>query len=114
MSGQVPAPAWRNVHRWWIRLMQTYASDCEIAGLDALDADDLRRQRSHAASFMHALISARGADERARIIDEACAFFAGQEAQGRLAAPAPMRDVTPPRPRLTLERPATSRLKVVP
>jgi hypothetical protein len=88
---ETPAPAWRDVHRFWLRLMEVYAADCERAGVDHLEPNDLRYQRGHVAAFMHALIVARTAAERERIIGEAASYLESQQ-HGRLAA-APMKTI---------------------
>ncbi len=108
------APAWRDVHRFWLRLMEVYARDCQNAGVDNLNAQDLRYSRSHIANYMHSLINARTAAERERIIGEASQFLAEQEHRARLATPPPMKTVGEVRlDKIDQERSARQPLKAI-
>ena len=93
-------PTWREVHRFWLTLMEVYAADCARVGVDNLDPSDLRYRRGYIGSFMSQLINARTPQEREAILAEATQFLEQQEQKAR-PTPAPMKTVNAkPRPAL--------------
>ena len=74
-------PAWRDVHRFWMALMEAYSATARAPASTTSIRPICAIRRSYVANFMHGLVVARTATERERIIGEAAAFLEEQRAR---------------------------------